>query len=154
MQAGNTAALALEFLILTATRTSETLNATWKRTSTFPNAVWRISAARMKMKREFSVPLSEPAIAILRVQEAQRGSTFVPFRPGVSAMRALSSMAMSMLMRRMGVAVTVHGMRSAFRDWAAETGVAFEVAEQCLAHSVGNAVTAAYLSESSNDAAL
>ena len=152
VQAGNTAALALEFLILTATRTSETLNATWEEID-LPNAVWRISAARMKMKREFSVPLSEPAIAILRVQEAQRGSN--PFVFAGRPMRALSSMAMSMLMRRMGVAVTVHGMRSAFRDWAAETGVAFEVAEQCLAHSVGNAVTAAYLEQiSSNDAAL
>ena len=54
-------------------------------------------------------------------------------------------MSLNMLMRRMGVAVTVHGMRSSFRDWAAETGVVFEVAEACLAHSVGSAVTAAYL---------
>ena len=45
----------------------------------------------------------------------------------------------------MGVDVTVHGFRSSFRDWAAETGVEFSVAEQCLAHTVGNAVTAAYL---------
>lgn len=50
-----------------------------------------------------------------------------------------------MLLRRLKVPVTVHGFRSSFRDWAAEQGVEFSVAEQCLAHSVGNGVVQAYL---------
>ena len=54
-------------------------------------------------------------------------------------------MSLNMTLRRMKCGFTTHGMRSSFRDYAAETGVEFSVAEQCLAHSVGNAVTAAYL---------
>jgi integrase len=54
-------------------------------------------------------------------------------------------MAMAMLLRRLGESVTVHGFRSSFRDWAADTGVAFEVAEASLAHATGNSVTRAYL---------
>jgi integrase len=66
--------------------------------------------------------------------------------PGKNGRAPLSNMALAMPMRRLGAGeYTVHGFRSAFRDWCAETGVDDSVAEQCLAHKVGNDVTRAYL---------
>jgi integrase len=56
-----------------------------------------------------------------------------------------STMAMSMLLRRLDATITVHGFRSSFRDWAAETGVEFSAAERCLAHAIGSNVTRSYL---------
>jgi integrase len=139
----NTAALALEFLILTATRTGETLGMTWDEVD-FDNATWNVPKERMKMGREHVVPLSDPAVAILRAQEAERGKNphVFPGRP----MRPLSNMSMAMLMRRMGASdFTVHGMRSSFRMWCSDVAhVEFEVAEQCLAHAVGNSTSRAY----------
>jgi integrase len=129
------AARALMFTILTAARSGEVLNMTWDEVS-FDTAVWTIPASRMKMGKEHAVPLSDSALAILRAQEAGRGNNpFVfPGRP----QRPLSAMAMSMLLRRMKVDATVHGMRSSFRMWAADVAHApFEVAEQCLAHVTG-----------------
>ena len=60
-------------------------------------------------------------------------------------MGLLSTMVMSMLLRRLDATITVHGFRGSFRDWAAETGVEFSVAEQCLAHAIGSNVTRSYL---------
>jgi integrase len=66
--------------------------------------------------------------------------------PGARPGKPLSNMALAMTMRRLGAGqYTVHGFRSSFRDWAADRGVEFEVAEQCLAHAVGSSVTRAYL---------
>ena len=133
---------ALAFTVLTCARTSEALGMTWDEVD-FETATWRIDAKRMKMAKPHDVPLSDPALAILRAQEAQRGNSphVFPGRP----MRGLSNMAMAMLMRRLGAGdYTVHGMRSAARSWMADQGVAFELAESCLAHTVGNAVVAAY----------
>ena len=62
-----------------------------------------------------------------------------------SAMGPLSTMVMSMLLRRLDATITVHGFHSSFRDWAAETGVEFSVADQCLAHAIGSNVTRSYL---------
>ena len=56
-----------------------------------------------------------------------------------------STMAMSMLLRRLDATITVHGFRSSFRDWAAEAGMEFSLAEQCLAHAIGSNVTRSYL---------
>ena len=103
----------------------------------------------MKMEVEHVVPMSDEALAIVKVQRAARvpgdshgrNPHVFPGRP----MKPLSNMSMVMLMRRLNVPVTVHGFRSSFRNWAAKQGVAFEVAEACLAHAVGNAVTRAYL---------
>ena len=137
------AALALQFLILTATRTSETLNMTFDEID-FDKAVWQIPAARMKMGKEFSVPLSDAAVSILRAQKAEHGKNphVFPGRP----QRPLSSMAPNMLLRRMGVPVTVHGFRSSARSWMAAVAHApFELAEAVLAHSVGNQTVAAYM---------
>jgi integrase len=137
-------ARALAFTILTCARTGESLGATWDEIS-FETATWRIDGKRMKIGKPHEAPLSDPALAILRAQEAvrnDRNSHIFPGRP----VRALSNMSMAMVLRRMGAGeFTVHGFRSSFRDFAAEQGVAFELAEACLAHTVGNAVTAAYL---------
>jgi integrase len=106
-------------------------------------ATWSNDAARMKMGKPHDVPLSGQALAVLRRQHDERGANphVFPGRP----MRGLSNMSLAMLLRRMGVdAVTVHGMRSAFRVWAGENGVEFETAERCLAHAVGNAASQAY----------
>jgi integrase len=144
----NVAALALEFLILTATRTSETINATWREFD-LDAAVWSIPKERMKKTDEaFSVPLPDRAAEI--IAEARRAArkeptadSFVFF--GVIPKRPLSNMALSMLMRRMFIDVTVHGFRTSFRTWASEVGhVEFELAESCLSHRVGNAVSRAY----------
>jgi integrase len=136
------AARALTFTILTCARSGETFGMQWSEVS-FETATWTIPKERMKMGVEHLVPLSEQALAIL--QEAERSRNPHVF-PGARPMQKLGATAMSTMMRRLGAGeFTVHGFRSSFRDWAAETGVAFETAEQCLAHTVGSAVTRSYL---------
>ena len=147
-QQEGTAARALEFLIYTATRTSEAIGAAWDEID-FDNATWCIPSHRIKAGREHRVPLSPPALALLRAQQkVQREADYCgPFLfPGDKPGRPLSSMAMLMLLRRMGRDdITVHGFRSTFRDWAAErTNYPREVAEQALAHAISNKVEAAY----------
>src|SRR6516225_5677194 len=138
-----TSALALEFLILTATRTSEVIGATWSEAD-LDAAVWTIPAERMKAKKEHRVPLSKPALAILKRLYKHRAGEFVFMgaRPG----KPLSNMALLMLLERLGRSdLTVHGFRSTFRDWAAErTNFPREVAEHALAHSLPDKVEAAY----------
>ncbi|WP_246167500.1 tyrosine-type recombinase/integrase [Sphingomonas piscis] len=134
------AALALEFVVLTATRTSEVLGATWAEVD-LEKAIWTVPASRMKAGREHRIPLSPRAIEIL---EAVKPLGKVNLFPGDRGGK-LSPMAMSMLLRRMKQGVTVHGFRSGFRDWAAEcTGYAHEVCEMALAHVIGNKAEAAY----------
>ena len=140
---GEIGRLAFEFLILTATRTSETLGA--KRTEIdLGQKVWTIPAERMKAGREHRVPLSPRAVKILeRALELSADSHFVfaSSRPD----RPLSNMVFLMALRRMGRATTAHGFRSAFRDWAAErTNFPREVAEMALAHVIKNKAEAAY----------
>ena len=134
------AALALEFVILTASRTSEALGATWAEVD-LNKAIWTIPAARMKAGKEHRVPLSLRAVEILdAVKPLQKDNLFPADKGG-----RLSTMAMSMLLRRMKQDCTVHGFRSGFRDWAAEcTGYAHEVCEMALAHVIGNKSEAAY----------
>ncbi|MEB0281659.1 tyrosine-type recombinase/integrase [Sphingomonas sp. 10B4] len=134
------AALALEFAILTATRTNEVLGATWAEVD-MDKATWTIPADRMKAAREHRIPLSPRALEILEsVKAAGKGHLFPATEGG-----KMSNMAMAMLLRRMEVDCTVHGFRSAFRDWAAEsTGYAHEVCEMALAHVIGNKAEAAY----------
>jgi integrase len=138
-----TAALALEFTILTAARSGEVLGARWDEFD-LERAVWTVPARRMKAGREHRVPLSGRALAIVKaLRQAEGGElVFTGHKPG----RPLSGMALEMLLRRMKVDdVTVHGFRSAFRDWAAEcTNFTNEVCEAALAHTVANKVEAAY----------
>lgn len=139
------AARALEFTILTAARSGETLGATWAEVD-LAAAVWTIPGARMKAGTEHRVPLSPRAVAILKAIQPlnTRDRSDAPLFPSTNG-GALSGMAMAMLLRRMVSAVTVHGFRSAFRDWAAEsTAFAHEVCEMALAHVIGNKAEAAY----------
>lgn len=135
-------ARALQFLILTATRTNETLNARWIEID-FAHNTWTIPAERMKAKREHRVPLSSGAILILReIQKESQGEFIFTGRDGL---RPLSNMAMLQILRRTGIEVTVHGFRSTFRDWAAEnTNYPREVAEAALAHTLKDKTEAAY----------
>lgn len=155
-----TAARALEFAILTATRTGEVLGATW---SEIRGDVWLIPAERMKAAKEHRVPLTVRALAILEEMKPLRTQGDYLF-PGDQRIEPLSNMAMLMLMRRMGFGAatttrmgqqdvvegsrpgyTVHGFRSTFRDWAGDlTTHPRELIEQALAHNVGGAVERAY----------
>lgn len=137
-----TAALALEFTILTASRSGEVLGARWDEID-LQRAVWTVPTARMKAGREHRVPLVGRTLEILTEAQAVRTGEHV--FPGQAPGKPLSGMAMEMVLRRMDVAVTVHGFRSSFRDWAAETTpFPNEVCEAALAHVVENRVEAAY----------
>jgi integrase len=133
---------ALRFTLLTGVRTGEVLGARWDEINTGAK-VWTIPAERMKAAREFRVPLSAAALTVLAELAALRQSDFL--FPGAKVGRPLNHAAMLMALRRLrGAGATVHGMRSGFRDWASEHGVAGEVAEACLAHTIVNRVEAAY----------
>lgn len=142
-QQDGVAAVAFEFLILTATRTSETIGARWDEVD-IDHAIWTIPADRIKAGKEHRVPLSAPAIAILKRLNKIRQGDFV--FPGGKAKKPLSNMALLALLKRMRRAdLTAHGFRSTFRDWTAErTNYPREVAEMALAHTVSDKVEAAY----------
>lgn len=137
------AARALEFVILTATRTSETRNAKWSEFD-FSKRVWTIPAERMKMGKEHKVYLNDKLLSILEQMKEIKAGDYVFF--GRNSSNPLSDMAMLMLLKRMKYEdITVHGFRSSFRDWAAEkTNFSREVAEASLAHAIGDKVEAAY----------
>lgn len=136
---------ALAFTVLTAARSGEVLGMTWDEVD-FDTATWTVPAERMKVQKRHSVPLSDAAVAILRNQYEARGANPYVFPSPFLPRRPLSVVAMKQVMHRRGVGEwTPHGMRSAFRDWASDVAHApFEVAEQCLAHAVGNAVSRSY----------
>jgi integrase len=136
------AAAAMEFLILTAARTGEVLGATWDEFD-LRKSVWTLPGERMKNGKTHEVPLSPAAIVVLeRMSKLTNGEHFFF---GQSSGRPLSNMALLVLLRRMKrTDITSHGFRSTFRDWAAERGYQDPVAEAALAHSVPDAVIAAY----------
>ena len=146
---GSISSLALQFLILTATRTGEVLKATWDEID-LDGAVWTIPPHRMKAKTEHRVPLCDAALKVLRalLRVADNPHVF----PGGKAGRPLSAMALLKVMRGMGYGVggdrgdyVPHGFRSSFRDWAGEvSSFPREVAEMALAHVIENKVEAAY----------
>ena len=133
----------LEFITLTACRLGEAAGATWKEID-FEARTWTIPAERMKAAREHKVPLSAAAIALLKDVAAIRHSDYV--FPGYKHGRPLGHNGLWTVAKRAGGAdITVHGLRSTFRDWAAErTNFPREVAEMALAHAIPNAVEAAY----------
>lgn len=137
------AALALEFTVLTAGRTSEILGALRTEINK-ADRVWIIPAERMKSPREHRVPLSDRSIAI--IEEAEKAGVGPYIFAGQKPKCPLSPMAMEMMLRRMGVSnATVHGFRSSFRDWVGEcTDFPRELAEVALAHVVGDEVERAY----------
>lgn len=134
---------AIELTILTALRSSEVLNAQWHEIDLI-NKVWLIPAARMKAVKDHRLPLSEPVLKLLNDLPRFEGSPFV--FPGQKPGKPLSNMTMLMALRRMNRDdITIHGFRSTFRDWAGEdTAHPRDVCEQALAHTIGNAVEAAY----------
>jgi integrase len=138
-------ARALEFTILTAARTGESLGARWSSEIDLDAKVWTIPAARMKAQRAHQVPLSDQALAVLQALGAAEPNAFV--FPGVKPHQPLSATVMIKLLQRMGHAgLTVHGFRSAFRTWAADaTDFPREVAEAALAHVIADKTEAAYL---------
>lgn len=149
---GTLAALLLEFIMLTVVRTTEARAATWDEID-FDAKIWTIPGPRMKGKKPHRVPLSEPVVTLLLklkglrdTSPPERRSNFVfpsPFKPSqcLSNMAALAFVNKSMKRED----ITPHGMRSTFRDWAAEcTDFPREVAEAALAHTLQNKVEAAY----------
>lgn len=134
-------ARALEFAILTATRSGETRGAKWSEID-LAEKVWIIPADRMKAGREHRVPLSAPAVALLHALPRIDGSDLVFPSPKGGQM---SDMTLLAVMRRMDLDAVPHGFRSTFRDWAAErTNYPRDVAEMALAHTIGDKVEAAY----------
>jgi integrase len=143
----STSALALEFTILTASRTGEVRGALWREVD-LDKAVWTVPGVRMKAGRDHRVALSGRAVAILHEMRKLGADPNGFVFPGRSRDGGLSVMAMEMTLRRMGVKddnVTVHGFRSSFRDWAGEVShFPREVAEAALAHVVGDSTERAY----------
>ena len=136
--------LAFEFLILTATRTSEVLLAKWDEVDLKATS-WTIPAGRMKGDREHRVPLAPRCVEILEAaMKITDGGPYV--FSGRSAGRPLSNMAFHMVLRRMDrTDCTPHGFRSSFRVWSAErTNFPREVCEAALAHTLKDKVEAAY----------
>lgn len=135
--------LALEFTILCATRTSETLNAAWSEVD-YDKALWTIPAERMKMDREHRIPLTSRCLEILETVRpiTERGGWLFE---GQHSHKPMGAIAMLALLKRHKIEVTVHGFRSTFRDWCSEqTGFPYAAVERCLAHEPSNRVEAAY----------
>jgi integrase len=148
-QDSSVAAVALEFCILTATRSGEVRG--MKRSELGPdNLYWTIPAARLKRGsgRDHIVPLSPRAMEIINQREKHRVGEYV-----FTAHRRptpLDEKAMREILRKIKPGVTVHGFRSSFKDWCGdETDYPRDLVEQCLSHQVGNAVERAYRRRSS-----
>ncbi|WP_420550537.1 tyrosine-type recombinase/integrase [Litorivicinus lipolyticus] len=137
-----TSARALEFIILTAARSSEARMATWDEID-LTNQVWTIPGNRMKMGIEHRVPLSSEAIRILKNAAELRSQYLFPAH---NLAKPMSDMVFAALMKRMGRQdLTTHGFRSTFRDWCSEQNQhSREAAELSLAHRIGNATERAY----------
>ena len=140
-------ARALEFAMLTAARSGEVRGARWAEIDRDAK-LWTIPAARMKAGREHRVPMSNAALSMLealpRIDAADW--VFPASRTTVDGQaKTLSDMALTAVMRRMKLDAVPHGLRSTFRDWAAErTNYPRDVAEMALAHTIGDKVEAAY----------
>jgi integrase len=136
------AARALEFLIYTASRSQEVLKARWSEID-LDAGTWLIPGERMKARKPHRVPLAPQAVELLRGLYTESGSDFIFI--GTQAGNPLAHSTLQMLLRRMEQPVTVHGFRSAFRDWAGET-TAFphDVCEAALAHVRGDQTIRAY----------
>ncbi|MGR3513176.1 MAG: tyrosine-type recombinase/integrase [Paracoccaceae bacterium] len=146
-KAGVSTKLALEFLILTASRSGEAREARWSEINLdtgINGAVWTLPDSRMKTKRAHRVPLCDRAVEILAEAAALSENTGFVF-PGTKPGKPLSDMTLLKLVRELGFNAHVHGFRTSFRTWAQErTNFPREVAEAALAHSIKNEAEAAY----------
>ena len=131
---------ALRLLALTATRSAEVRGMTWSELD-LQARTWTLPPVRTKSNREHVVPLSDAALRV--IEEARADADGGPLVLPSSTGRELTSAALSKLCGELGLTMRRHGLRSSFRDRCAETGVSREVAEACLAHTVGG-VEAAY----------
>jgi integrase len=141
------AALALEYLILTAARSGEVRGAVWGEIDLAAH-VWSIPAARMKAGRDHRVPLTGRALDVLAKVAALRPRAQSPADIVFPGLRRapMSDMTLAAVLKRMAIDnATVHGFRSTFRDWASvNTSASFETLELALAHSIGDATVKAY----------
>lgn len=134
---------ALEFVILTACRTSEALGARWSEVD-LKAAVWTVPGDRMKSKRPFRVPLSPPAVALLKAMPREESNPHIFFSP-TRYNAGLSNVILLKHLHSLRSGYSVHGFRSAFRDFASEqTDAPREVAEAALSHALGDATERAY----------
>ena len=141
------ARLCFGFLVLTAARSGEARGARWREMDTEVRE-WRIPGERTKTGTPHRVPLSPEAMAVLERTHALDDRSGLVF-PGRQRGRELSNMTLTKILRDNGLAdrATVHGFRSAFRDWCAETGAPREIAEAALAHTVGGVEGAYFRSD-------
>lgn len=148
---GSVSALALEFIILTASRSGEVLRSKragqimgmdWREID-WECRVWTVPAIRMKASREHQVPLSDRAMEILEAMRIRQTRWVFPSHSGE---HPLSEGAAEMMLRELDAKpATVHGFRSCFRDWAGDrTHYPREVCEQALAHVIGSKAEQAY----------
>lgn len=136
--------VAMEVLILTAARSGEIRGATWSEFD-LDKAIWSIPASRMKMGRPHFVPLAPQVLEALKRAKAFSAPCTDLVFPGMKLKTPMSDMTLLKILRDMEAGVTVHGFRSAFRDWVADkTDYPGEVAEAALAHANSNKVEAAY----------
>jgi integrase len=136
-------AVALEFLILTASRSGEVLNTQWCEID-FDQKIWTLLPHRTKQGRQHQVPLSDRAVELLLRQRQSSNSSPYIFT-GYSGKEPLTQTSMRNIMRAMGFSETIHGFRSSFRDWAGDlTHFARNDIEECLGHAVGDATERAY----------
>jgi integrase len=142
-QRSGNAAKALEFVILTASRSGEVRGAKWSEID-LSTRLWVVPADRMKIQREHRVPLSDAAIELLQSLTRIQNEDLV--FPSAKPDTPLSDMTLTALMKRMHYdEYTVHGFRSSFRDWAGEvSNYPSDMAELALAHTVGDKVMLAY----------
>jgi integrase len=135
----------IELVVLTAVRSQEARGALFTEIN-FEAAKWTIPAQRMKRDRNHVVPLSEPALHLLRLMRGTRIGPYV--FPGGKRGQPISDTSLRDVLRDMGISgddATVHGMRSSFRDWVAEsTNTPNIVAEKALAHGISDGTEAAY----------
>jgi integrase len=145
-QQGGTAPLALEFMLLTAARTGEVVAAKWTEVD-FQQMVWTVPAERMKAGKEHRIPLSLRAMEILQVMRQATHNEYIFPGHSVEKNSHMSTGTCRIVMKRMTnfADYTPHGLRSTFRDWAAErTEFANETLELALAHTITNKAEAAY----------
>jgi integrase len=136
--------LALELLVLCASRSGEVRLADWSEFD-LKAGLWSVPAARMKMKREHVIPLCPPALSVLaRIADVTGNRSGLVFE-GMARGKPLSDMTLTKLLRDAGIDATPHGFRSSFRDWVSEeTTFDGDTAEAALAHTVKNKTEAAY----------
>ena len=140
--------LAFQFLIYTAARSGEIRGAAWSEIDV-ERRVWKIPGERMKAGAEHRVPLSGPAIDIIKRAKGLNDSSELVFPSPVRRNRPMSDATLAKILRATGLVgkATVHGFRSSFRDWCADTGKPRELAEAALAHTVGGVEGAYFRSD-------